>query len=492
MSIADFMYEYTPRAEQQAALEFVERVWDEADVIVLQLPVSVGKSAVAMAISRWAHKEKKKKSNILVPTNVLLEQYKSSYPKLHFLQRKDLYRCKNLPEESPLEDANCDWRKKAMGEFCEGCCYLKAVKQSHMVPYMTCNYWTYMAHKLFKPVVIMDEAHNLLHIIRDLEGKRLWRKDYHYPTSIQTYGDLLKWVASHPRRDADPKLKTLYEELETGRQHYLVEQGEDLYRGREEACLKLLPIDVRNAKPYLWPTSGKHKVEKLILMSATFTKVDVEMLGLGQRRVAFLETGSPIPPEQRPVYFSGITNSSFAFQRDAIPRLATFLKELADARTGVKGFVHTTYGMAAQLEKLLIGDRRFKFHTAEDKIEQFQAWRESDPKLGQVFVGCGMSEGLDLKGPDYGWQALTKAAYPSLAEPAIKHQAEARPQDYCWQAMRDTAQACGRICRSPSDTGETYLLDLTYKKLFRQAKEYGILPGWLEEQLMDKEEMGLC
>lgn len=359
---------------------------------------------------------------------------------------------------------------------------MRAVRQSHMVPYLVCNYYTCMAHKLFNPVMIIDESHNTLGVIRDLEGKRLWKKDYKYPSNVTTYGDLLKWVEAHPRRDSDQKLKTLYEELSTGREHYLVEAGVDLYRGREEECLKLLPIDVRNARPYLWP-SGKRGVQKIILLSATFTRVDLEMLGLTQRRVAVLETGSPIPPERRPVYFLPICNSSFHYQGLAVTKLTTFLKELADARPGTKGFVHTTYGMAAKLEGLLQNDPRFIFHDAETKMTQYEIWRNSDPQQGKVFIGCGLSEGIDLKGPEFGWQVLTKAPYPSLAEPALKFQAEQNPSEYTWAAMRDTAQACGRICRSPEDHGETYLVDLTFRKLFRQAKNFGIVPKWLDEQL---------
>ncbi len=488
-SILDYAKAPYPLREQQIqALRFVEDNWDNADVFVIQAPVATGKSLISMTIARWVHNEKKKKSQIIVPTNILLEQYKNSFPRVHFLQRKDLYRCKRYADQPELlqEDANCDWTKEVFGNHCEGCCYLKAVKQSHVVPYMFVNAWTYMAHKLFTPVVCFDEAHNLLHIIRDLEGKRIWRKDYHYPSTITTYGDLLKWVESHPRRDADTKLKLLYEELNTGRGHFLVETSVDLYRGRQEECLKLCPIDVRNARPYLWPhanSKGKGGVSKIILMSATFTRVDLEMLGLNKRRVAIMETGSPIPPERRPVYFMPIVNSSFKFQNASLPKLISFLKELATARPGVKGFVHTTYGMGAKMKELLSTDRRFFFHSSDNKIEKFKEWKASDPKEGRIFVGCGMDEGIDLNGEEFGWQVLTKAQYASLAEPAIKHQAEERPAEYTWDAMRKCAQACGRICRDPQDYGETYLVDLTFKRLFKQAKEFGVVPNWLAEQL---------
>ena len=481
----------TPRPQQTQALLEVEKSWDEADIFIIQAPVATGKSNIAMTLARWMFKAKHIRSNILVPTNVLLQQYRSSFPKLHAIQRKDMYRCKNTLDTTPMDEANCDYVSKLRGEggkaeYCPDCCYLKAVRLSHKSPYMVANYWSYMALKLYKPAVIIDEAHNLINVIRDLEGKRLWRKDYGYPSNVTNYQQLLDWVSTHPRLAQDQKLKLLKDELENGRQRYLVEKGFDLYRGHEQECLKLLPLDVSNAKPYLWP---RNKVSKIIMMSATFSEVDLASLGLTGRRVKVINTTSPIPPERRPVVFKPIVNSSHAFQDTAAITLAKFLRELADNNKGKKGFVHATYQFAAKLQKSLKSDSRFMFHDNDNKMKLYKQWLTSDPAYGMVFVGCGLDEGIDLKGDEFAWQVVAKAQYANLSEPAIKYQAENSPKEYVWDAMRKCAQSCGRICRAVDDYGETYLVDSTFKKLFTQAESYGIIPSWLSEQITNKDEL---
>jgi hypothetical protein len=339
-------------------------------------------------------------------------------------------------------------------------------------------------HRTAKSGAVVHNCHNLLHIIRDMEAKKLWRKDYNYPSNVTTYQTLLDWVQKNPLTPTDMKLKLLKEELENGRHRYLVEKGFDLYRGQEQECLKLLPLDVSNAKPVLWPHG---KVQKIIMMSATFSEVDLWQLGLNGRRVCMINTDSPIPIENRPVVYKPIVNSSHAFQDAAVITLAKWLKEMADIKGGTKGFVHTTYGMSLKLQKHVAGDSRFIFHDNLNKMELYTQWRNSTADSGLVFVGCGLDEGIDLKGPDYGWQVIAKAQYASLAEPAIKYQAENKPKEYVWDALRKCAQSCGRICRSPDDYGETYLVDSTFKKLFKQSKEYGIVPPWLDEQLVNPE-----
>jgi Rad3-related DNA helicase len=479
-----------PRPQQVKALLEVEKHWDEADIFIIQAPVATGKSNIAITLSRWMFKEKHVRSNIIVPTNVLLQQYRSCFPKLNSIQRKDLYRCQNTLDSTDISEANCDYVSKLRGddgkpEYCPSCCYLRAVRLAHKSPYMVANYWSYMALKLFKPAVIIDEAHNLPHVIRDLEGKRLWRKDYGYPSNVTNYQQLLDWVTKSPRLKTDKKLQLLKDELENGRQRYLVEKGFDLYRNHEQECLKLLPLDISNAKPYLWPAK---KVQKIILMSATFSEVDLESLGLTGRRVCVIKTDSPIPIDRRPVIYKPIVNTSFAFQDTAVIKLAQFIKELADANPSTKGFVHCTYSFAVKLQRVL-GGSRFIFHDTENKMELYNAWLKSDKSLGQVFIGCGLDEGIDLKGEEFGWQVVAKAQYANLSEPAIKYQAENSPKEYVWDAMRKCAQSCGRICRTVDDYGETYLVDSTFKKLFTQAASYGIVPDWLSEQIVNKEEL---
>jgi Rad3-related DNA helicase len=162
---------------------------------------------------------------------------------------------------------------------------------------------------------------------------------------------------------------------------------------------------------------------------------------------------------------------------------------MAVIKQGTKGFVHCTYGMSDKLQKHLGSDSRFVFHDNQNKLSRYHEWRAAPPERGLIFVGCGLEEGIDLKGSDYGWQVVAKAQYASLAEPAVRYQAEHKSKEYVWDALRKCAQSCGRICRAVDDYGETYLVDSTFKKLFTQSKSYGMVPSWLDNQIVNKGEL---
>jgi Rad3-related DNA helicase len=476
----------TPRPQQVDILNKVEANWDKYDVFVIEASVAVGKTRVAQCIAAWNNSKNKKKTRIITPTNLLVEQYKETFPRMHCLKKQESYRCDCYPDSMELAMANCKNRKQVEGEFCPTCAYVKAVRQSYVMPYMVSNYYVYMVHNLHVNTVVIDEAHNLLPFVRNMSGKKLWHHEYHFPSYVNSYGSLLKWVNSLPatQLEASAKLKLLKEELETGRLRYLVELGEDEYRGDVRKCIKLLPIDVSKEKPILWPNKGKNAVEKIVLMSATINEVDVAALGLDQKRVLKITVGSAIDVEKRPIIYDPIINMALAYQPKAIPELAKFIEEAAAHYEGTKGIVHVTYSVAVKLQQY-ISNPRILFHDQENKSEIYNLWRESDPKEGLVLIGAGMSEGLDLAGPDYTWQIISKIPYPSLEDPAIRYLAENNPKTYAWDTLRVLCQSYGRICRTPDDYGVTYILDKQFESLLKRGQEYGITPNWFYEALPD-------
>jgi Rad3-related DNA helicase len=469
----------TPREGQAKILLEAEARWDEADVFVIQAPVGAGKSLIAYTLAAWLNGEKKLKSNILTPTNILVKQYTEQFPRLFCLEKKEAHRCRCYHDAIPLAQANCAAYHAENGEHCHDCCFVKKVRQAHVMPFAVLNYHVMLAHKLYKPVAVFDEAHNVRGMLQSLAAKRLWKKQYNFPSSVTSYGTLLKWLEGHPERETDQKLKLLLEDLQAGRMRYLVEWGTEMLRGVEEECLSLLPLDVSMEKPVLWP---QKKVSKIVLASATFNHVDVASLGLDSRRVLYLKAPSPIPPERRPVVYQPMVNMSHRFLDVQMPKLAKFLQDVASREEG-KGLVHVTYSVAQKLKCLLHYDKRFRFHDSHNKIRVYNAWRAAKDGEGSVLIAAGLSEGIDLAGAEFGWQIISKIPYPSLEEPAIRYLAENHPERYVWETLRVTAQATGRICRGPEDRGITYIIDENWSRLYAQAKEYNLVPHWLEESI---------
>lgn len=467
---------FSPRPYQQEVFEELEAKWQGADVFVLRLPTAWGKMVAAMTVLKWANKEDKRTGIWINPTKLLVDQATRTFPRLHAMRSKSSYMCLHR------EGNTCADTHREEEEHCGMCPYKKAVKMSHVVPYMTANYHTYLAHKLYKECLIVDEAHLLIKIARDRAAKRLWYKDYGYPTGISTYGALLNWVESHPLRETDVKLKLLLKELSEGRHKYLVEKSLELYRGREELVLKLLPLDVSDQCGFLWPSKKGKKPPKIVLMSATIGEQDIKDLGLNSRRVVYIDAKSPIPIDRRPFHIAPIASLNYHSMDTELPKIADFINECLKLNPE-KGLIHAPYSMARRLQNLL-NSPRLVYHDQDNKTERFNEFYNSDPKEGKVLVCSGLYEGISLDGDTGRWQVITKVPYQSLAEPAIKYKAEQDPQWYAWQAATLVIQAVGRICRGPNDFGETIILDKNFNTLYNNYRN--LFPKWFIEGVIEQ------
>jgi Rad3-related DNA helicase len=323
-------------------------------------------------------------------------------------------------------------------------------------------------------------------MIQGLASKNYWQRNLHYPNWCYSYGDLLEWFTSleAPTDKQVELINTITSEKHTA----ILDRSVELYNGCREDVIKLLPVSVASHPPVLWPPE---RVKKIILLSATISQVDIEELGLDkERRVIYFEIESSIPPAQRPLILDYVGNLNYHNTKTLIPKLVDSIHRIEESKNS-RGFIHTTYAMAKLLKPHLDSDT-YLFHTAEDATIKINEWKCGNLPH-KVFVGCGFEEGIDLAGPEFGWQIITKIQYPSLADPAIKFKAqetgEAGQMWYVWQALKAVMQASGRICRGPSDYGETFILDGSFRYLIEQSLKYNLIPKWFKEVLDYKGEI---
>ena len=482
----------TPRPGQQSALEALERSWSQAEVFVIEAPTGAGKSDLATTIARWSSSKAGGggRSLVVVPTNVLLEQYLEQNPRAATLQAKRNYSCLHAGRADSAAGMTCEERANRVGGLCKGCPYTAANRRIRAVPWGVVNSWTYLAHRLYPDTLIWDEAHTALAQIREMAGKKLWQKDYHFPDNIETYADLLKWAAAERRgrkargEGVDPKLEMLHADLQSGEARYLVEQGTEPLRGKEQKVLKLLPIDTSSAPPLLWPPG---RVKRIVLLSATIGPRDLDQLGLGGRRVVWIKAPSAIQPNRRPIQVlrPGI-DLSHAADAAALDTAVRELTRLADAHPDTRGFWHLTYAL---LDSLLprLPERvkaRLITHRKWDRSAQLARFLSTDSHKDAIFVACGLQEGVDLAGDKARWQVVAKVPWPSLGEPAWKWLAESDPERYEWEALRLVLQASGRVSRGPEDYGVTYVLDRSFNRLPAEQ-----MPGWFLEGLQAGEQL---
>lgn len=422
----------TPRPQQVQALLEVQKSWSQHDIFVLRLPVAAGKSRVLKAIADWAGG-----GALLTPTNMLVSQYKDEWPELLTVRKKESF---SGPQA---------WSQ-----------HLVELKRS---PLLLANYYSYLALRAYKPVVLFDEAHNLVKFLQDKEELKVWEQP---PSWVHSTADLAAWAESSGH-------SKLARALAKDPQGYTVRFSFELFRGKRKPCLRVIPVTPAENAPILWPS----RVKKIVLASATLDEEDLKDLGLDNRKVRFVDSGSPIPPDRRPVFFRpAAVLSREGQQAGGVEALAKGLLALAEKHPEERGLVHVTYELGRALRPLLNG--RFMWHDQGNKEQVFQAWQRS--KDG-VLLGAGLTEGVDLAGDKARWQVVSKVLFPNLSDPAIFAKAQARPRWYLWAAVRDLLQATGRVCRTPEDYGVTYVLDSAFKTLYNRNPE--LFPGWFKGAL---------
>jgi len=481
-----------PRPVQEELLRQIEEHWASSDVFVINAPTALGKSAIARSLMTW-----QPSSSYLVPTNQLLRQFLAEFPDTQALHRVGSYECSTLA-------ASCVSRHRLMNSFCQGCPLQTAqdiALEEHQIPLAT-NFHVYYTRlpRIRRYLMIVDEAHQLIPVLQDMRSIFFWKHKEKYPdnwTDLERMRDWLEdWEDAREQKYRKkgkplPKLPAWVEILKEGvlgpSPQYVLEEGigvwnggwQDIPRGEpvELPILKLKPIDIRDLDETALMLPSGRRAGKIVLMSATIGPKDIEQLGLDRRRVTYLSCSSPIPASSRPTVYQPVASASKEnLVRGTEEMYQYIINELAPYHSGQKGLIHATYEQADLLRRQIPRSNRFLFHTKEDKLDVLAQFINSPVGDGQILVASGMYEGLDLPYDLARWQVITKIPWISLADVAVRYKADREPDWYYWETLKKLIQACGRVCRTPTDMGITYILDSTMSRLWRDGAH--LAPQW--------------
>lgn len=217
--------------------------------------------------------------------------------------------------------------------------------------------------------------------------------------------------------------------------------------------------------------------ERVLLMSATPGDPALARIKLGIEKEDFvyIERPSTFPVQNRPVMIIPIVKLSYTSPESDWELMAKAIIQISEKFPNRKGIVHS--GSAANAKKLVeIIDRlspngsRFYTHGAGQKFTRETALEEFiTTRLPRVLVTASYTTGVDLP---YliGWQVIAKIPFPSLADDIVaRRRAYTFPNGYRFgqevykaDTMNTVIQAAGRINRSPTDSGPTYILDANY------------------------------
>ncbi len=490
--------------QQPVVQELIER-WNQWDTGVVDSPVGTGKSLVGQTLARWAVATQGYTVATVVPRVDLQDQQKNSFPDMPSLAGANRYQCHGLGRR----DSTCAEVKAVDGTYCKGCKCQQARQETYGSANALYNFHSYIFNPGRKRLIIVDEAHMLYSLLADYHTIQVWQHKDKYPDGLVTHGDLLAWMSTVMRKlDVElaeatrqywrlnqakatiqaqeirrrigrlqakqGQFERVYEGVQRDPTTFFIEHRMAPYLSGEKPQLWVRPNTLRGLRSPIWDKGSKDKrvpkTDKILLMSGTLDTEDLPYLGVEDIRPLVIHVKNPIEAVKRPfIMINESVNMAYKYRDGNIPKMIELIKKLADHHWDGKGVVHTTYAIAAKLALGLNG-ARYMFHNQDNKDAVLKQFLATDkPK---ILVACGLSEGLDLKGVEYSWQAITKVIYPDLSDAMIASWYKTDNQRIVRMTVKSLIQTYGRICRGIHDYGITYCLDLNFGNPY--TKQQGI------------------
>jgi Rad3-related DNA helicase len=214
-------------------------------------------------------------------------------------------------------------------------------------------------------------------------------------------------------------------------------------------------------------------------------KIYCQSLGLEPSQVAWLNLNSTFPVENRQIYMTTVGSMSKRNREQTMPELVNFIEKVMESYPDVKGIIHChSYELGKSIYAGLRDrpqGRRILFPQISDNRDP-AFLQHKQAKFGSVILSPSMTEGFDFAEDLARWQVIAKVPYPYLGDRQVAAKKDLNPDWYDLQAVMSIIQACGRIVRSDTDVGHTYILDSDFLSLWERRQE--MFPRWWTDALV--------
>lgn len=217
---------YKPRKEQREAIEFIDSEYKSNPLnkfFLLNLPVGIGKSHLALMITDWYRKNVDRVSKVDIITNskLLQDQYSETYESIADLKGKDNYEC----EQYSCSCAQGSEFNRLNKTSCESCPYTSARENYMGGGISLTNFYLYILYAIYNPklmesrgakVLIVDECLHPDTEITLADDKKKKIKDIEM-------GDLVKTINEETGLIENKPVVKLHHNLNKGEQMYEIE-----------------------------------------------------------------------------------------------------------------------------------------------------------------------------------------------------------------------------------------------------------------------------
>lgn len=521
----------SPREKQVKAIHFIEEAIRRGlKIICIEGPTGFGKSAIGTTICQWASTseaepiEGQAGGYYLVTQKLLQDQLENDFivngdastpPPLLATSLKSAasYPCATHP------GFDCELGRK---KKC-GCSVYSAKKSDFLASTIgITNYHFFVTERLtvaqFPPrkVVVLDEGHNLERMLirfYDITVNQDHLEDCEIIEKIPSFkniGEFIEWN----QKVYLPRLAEKAENaVEIAAMHDLADQklNEKAVRmGLQlQKANRAIGSIVKNPSSWVfWPSKNQEgKVEYtarslyahdfsdpllsmgsiVIIMSAYLgeKKSFCRSLGLDESTVAWARFNSTFPVKNRPIVFGSIGSMSLKNIDNTLPKMVKAVAKILDTRKNEKGLIHcVSYKIGQAIVNGLKGtphENRIIYPTKADEREE-AFLRHKNSSEPTVLLSPSMMEGFDFAGDAARWQIVAKIPYPSLSDEQIRERMNRDQRWYDMETVKSIVQMTGRIVRSETDYGITYILDADIESIYSKCKE--AFPPWWSEAIV--------
>ena len=208
-------------------------------------------------------------------------------------------------------------------------------------------------------------------------------------------------------------------------------------------------------------------------------------LGLKPSTVAWLKLPSTFSPKNRQIIAYNLGSLSKAKREESMPDFLKFTSAVLNKKKE-RGIIHCgTYDIGHGIMKYFRDtefNQRLIFPKNAD--ERDKACEQHALSDDGVLISPSMAEGYDFKDDLARWQIIFKVPFLYLGDKQIAARAKIDERWYKMRAVMLIVQASGRICRSETDYGVTYILDSDFDNLYNRCKD--MFPQWWRDALVIK------
>jgi len=546
MSLKKDVAKFKPRKEQREALDFIKSEYERnkmSKFFLLNLPVGVGKSHLAMMIADWYKSNVSKFARVDIITNskILQDQYSGTYDSICDLKGKENYEC----EAYACSCASGAEFNRLNKTTCEACPYSNARESYISGGVSLTNFYLYILYAIYNQkimesrdakVLIVDESHEFDDVMSDFVSIKITEtlvkkfkfaneydilKKLKSVATISSYVEFLRYfngeiletceqmekgMVTAPRsqkedkrdlkiskvlnvKNGDVKLMNMISDLKQYQLKidvFLKEYKENpnnwvLESGyNEKLRQKELSLEPIWAFDYLDKYVFSH-YDMVFLMSGTILDKGLFCMlnGLDASKSAYYSIGSPFPVHNRPIYYMPLGKMSYKSKEETFKRYIPYIQKLLDKYKNKKGIIHTNSFELANWIQKSIKDKRLIFHDSSNKDEMLRLHFESEEPT--VIVSPSMDTGVSFDNDRARFQIIAKVPYPSLASQKNKMRQSNNPDWYSWKTVCGLVQMTGRSVRSNTDYADTIIIDGGFGDVIKHSSHY--IPDWIQEAI---------